>query len=69
MDGGGGGGGAWLSYSVWGRKESDTSERLHLTLQLYANSSILWSFHTRAQGHRCTVWVQPQTWHPRNGVP
>ena len=25
-------GGAWLSYSVWGRKESDMTERLHLTL-------------------------------------
>ena len=25
-------GGAWLSYSVWGRKESDTAEQLHLTL-------------------------------------
>ena len=25
-------GGAWLSYSVWCRKEWDTTERLHLTL-------------------------------------
>ena len=25
-------GGACLSYSVWGRKESDTAEQLHLTL-------------------------------------
>ena len=25
-------GGAWQAYSPWGRKESDTTERLHLIL-------------------------------------
>ena len=34
-------GGTWLGYSPWGRKESDTTEGLHFSLQVSEEAGLV----------------------------
>ena len=42
-------GGAWLGYSPWGRKESDTTEQLHFFSLSHPKQSRTWSTYYLAE--------------------
>ena len=51
--------GAWLGYSLWGRKESDTTERLTTPLLLLKNKKTQETYQLQ---YNCNVLYSFRTW-------